>query len=99
MFGFLSRGNTGYADPLDFPENHPAEVRRSEFGMTQGPAGGKPEPIEYYIPGELDAMAAEGNIASDDPYQLEAKLQAWKSFGYPERDEKDQRRLKEFLER
>jgi len=103
IFGFLSTGTTGPADPLESEEDFTQEPRRTQFGHTYGPADGKPEqmaaPVGRYIPGELDDMAAQAGIASDDPYQLEAKLMAWKRYGYPERDEDDQRRLREFLHR
>ena len=45
----------------------------------------KPEPLkrakEGYIPGTLDPMAKEQGLASDDPYQLAAKMEAWRRSG------------------
>jgi hypothetical protein len=100
IFGFLSTGTTGAADPLTYPEDIPVEAGRTQFGMTQGPATGKPEPVPMtYIRGELDTMAREVGIASDDPYQIPAKLEAWRRYGYRNDDSDDRRRLKEFLER
>ena len=37
-----------------------------------------PEPQMQYVPGILDAVAGRRGIASDDPYQMGAKLEAWR---------------------
>jgi len=34
-----------------------------------------------YIPGTLDHLAEEQGLASDDPYQIAAKLEAWRRSG------------------
>jgi len=38
-----------------------------------------------YIPGPLDHLAKEQGLASDDPYQLGAKMEAWRRSGSKER--------------
>jgi hypothetical protein len=38
-----------------------------------------------YIPGTLDHLAKEQGLASDDPYQLAAKMEAWRRSGNKER--------------
>ena len=38
-----------------------------------------------YIPGTLDHLAQEQGLASDDPYQLAAKMEAWRRTGSKER--------------
>lgn len=38
-----------------------------------------------YIPGTLDHLAKEQGLASDDPYQLGAKMEAWRRSGSKER--------------
>jgi hypothetical protein len=47
------------------------------------------EPTQSYTPGTFDSMAKQMGYASDDPYQLGAKLEAWK----------DHQRLKDKLSR
>ena len=55
--------------------------RRTDFGMTYGEATGKVRKRpDLYIPGQLDVLAEQMGIASDDPYQLAAKLEAYKRW-------------------
>jgi len=99
IFGFLSHGTTGPADPLEGTDPDYETRRRIAFDPTYG----QHEPIapeQRYIPGELDFMARERGIASDDPYQLSAKLEAWKQYGHQRKmDDEDRRMLREYLER
>jgi hypothetical protein len=98
LFGILSTGTYKAADPLENEERFPLERRRLQFDPIQGEATGEPEPPQErfeYDPGMLDLLARESGFASDDRFQLESKLEFWRS----PKSIDDRQRLKEYLER
>lgn len=68
-----AQGKPVFAPGLLVPTTERPKSRTGEFGM----APAKPR-TEGYLPGERDNLAEQQGIASDDPYQLAAKLEAYR---------------------
>jgi len=63
------------------------QTRRIPFDPrlpSNQPPPSQPAPEQRYIPGELDLMRQAMGIASDDPFQLAASLEAYRRSGYPD---------------
>jgi len=98
LFGIIS-GNDIEQRTLDQRELLRREpVRRIGFDPTQGPNTGEafdPSSIPVDISGgQLEELRKQQGLASDDPGQIAAKLNA-----YQRGLNRDQRRLREYLQR
>ena len=75
--GFPQKGKV-----LDAWDEPVEKKRRLQFDPTWGESSGKIEAKQTmrYIPGTMDSLAQKMGLASDDPYGLAAKLEAWRRY-------------------